>query len=67
MKSIGGTLFSVGNLVTGHLSGNSFDGHSSGHTGSNDTGLSFYHVGGPRKRAVTDIQHKLEITQCELT
>ncbi len=50
MKSIGGTLFSVGNLVTGHLSGNFFDGHSSGHTGSNDTGLEFLSRRGAEKK-----------------
>ncbi len=50
MKSIGGTLFSVGNLVTGHLLGNFFDGHSSGHTGSNDTGLEFLSRRGAEKK-----------------
>jgi hypothetical protein len=41
-QSIGGTFFSVGNLSTGHFSGKLFfEGHFSGHTGSNDTGLEF--------------------------
>jgi hypothetical protein len=40
-KSIGGVAF-FGNSATRHFSGKIFfDGHSFGHTGSNDTGLEF--------------------------
>jgi hypothetical protein len=53
-KSIGGTFFSVSNLVTGHFSRKLFfEEHSSGHTGSNETGLKFLSREGLRKRAVT--------------
>ncbi len=53
-KSISGTFFSVDNLATGHLSGELFfEGHSSGHTESKDTGLEFLSCEGVEKRAVT--------------
>jgi hypothetical protein len=40
-KSIGGEAF-FGNSANGHLSGKKFfEGHSSVHNGSNDTGLEF--------------------------
>ncbi len=55
-QSIGGTFFSVGNLSTGHFSGKLFfEGHFSGHTGSNDTGLEFLSCEGWEKgRSHTD-------------
>jgi hypothetical protein len=56
LKSIGGTFFSFGNLATGHFSGNFFW-HSSGHTGSNGTGLeSLSRRGAEKKSGHTDIQ-----------
>jgi len=47
-----------GNLATGHFSGKKFfDGHSSGHTGSNDTGLKFVSCWGREiGRSGTDTQ-----------
>jgi hypothetical protein len=50
-KSFDGTFFSVANLATGHfLRELFFDGHSSGHAGSNDTGLEFLSCEGAEKK-----------------
>ncbi len=50
-KSIGGTLFTVDNLATGLFSEELlFEGHSSSHTDSNDTGLEFLSRQGSEKK-----------------
>jgi hypothetical protein len=51
LKSINGLFYSVGNLTTGHFSEKLlFEGHSSVHTGSNDTGLEFLSYRGAEKK-----------------
>ncbi len=59
-KSIGGEAF-FANSSTGYFSETFFEGHSSGQTGSNDTGLEFVSCLRAEKRAVTQKKYPFKM------